>query len=478
MIRKQSDVFVCRLNSNISLNSKSLRYSTLTTISGSRWCTGNGNVLRCAVVSDELWSSEGGYCSLCLEHVIGCMMISIIRTHICLCSFGCAFDISVLDTISKNDTRQTDPQKAFCFFFNVSISTNRLMFWMPHVREPCTIVQTRALKKALVTTTRSGLTNKRKAHTKMRTLLLAFCSVVVPSWLTTTVQAEPSYLRAKEIMAASPPVVSTHFVLERSLQDTDVTNEEHEEGEEGEEHHDDEEEEHHDDEEHYEGDGHDHENEEFTTTTVSSSSASSFSEKPWGQAIGFSLLVNIATLTGLLVLIPTLLAGAFCSQWTRPTKENSERTHYILHIIIPSFACGALLATTVFLLLPEAMLLMATATGAFDHGNHRRRRDLQGEVENGESVLAWKFGTSLLGGYLIPVILGSIFPHEHQEDVPECPVCEERNKNAVQVAVVVDKSEMSTEAGATTRFCAEDGCCSLHSEHPHEEEGTTVLMYI
>ena len=294
--------------------------------------------------------------------------------------------------------------------------------------------------------------------TELLSLMLALCCSVL---VVCSVGAESSsFLRAREMKPASPPVVSTHLVFERSLQqDVDYTDHDH----------DNEDEDHTDeDQNYYEGDGHDLNGETLSTTTVSSSSSSiaNNTDKPWAKAIGFGLLINVATLIGLFVLIPTLLAGAFCSKWREPNKEH---THYILYTIIPSFACGALLATTVFLILPEALLLMAAATGVMGHdGEHRR---VSQQDENGETELAWKFGTSLLGGYLIPTVLGSIFPHAHVEDVPECPVCEERNREVAAVAVVVDKSEMSLGAGNTTRFCDQEGCCSLHSEHPKEEEG-------
>lgn len=230
---------------------------------------------------------------------------------------------------------------------------------------------------------------------------------------------------------------------------------------------------HEEDEDHHEGDGHDHgdhdHDEDLTTTTSAADSES----KPWGQAIGFALLVNLATLIGLLVLIPTIMAGAFCSKWKQPSQARSERLHYVLSNVIPSFACGALLATTVFLILPEAILLIASATGLMEHDH---RRQLQDEAhDSAETQLAWKFGASLLGGYLIPVILGSVFPHAHEADVvPECPVCKDNNAGedpvAAHVPVVVDKGEMSTTAG-TTQFCDKEGCSSLHSEHPIEEGG-------
>ena len=76
---------------------------------------------------------------------------------------------------------------------------------------------------------------------------------------------------------------------------------------------------------------------------------------------------------------------------------------YIFHIMIPSFACGALLAASLFLLIPEAIHLIS---GDSDDHDHRR-------LENNENQTAWKFGISVMGGYFIPFVFSGIFPHSH-----------------------------------------------------------------
>lgn len=188
--------------------------------------------------------------------------------------------------------------------------------------------------------------------------------------------------------------------------------------------------------------------------------------KPWGVAIGFALLVNVATLVGLVILIPALVAPTLC---TNPKYRMSTATkRFIFNTIIPSFACGALLATTVFLILPEAILLIGGATGLIEgHGDHEGHdhRALQEDAhDSAETQLAWKFGTSLLGGYLIPVILGSIFPHNHEaEEELQYP------EGGVESAIPVDRSEMSTVAEGTTELCDKEGCTSLHTTHPEED---------
>jgi hypothetical protein len=60
----------------------------------------------------------------------------------------------------------------------------------------------------------------------------------------------------------------------------------------------------------------------------------------------------------------------------------------IVRNYLPSFGAGALLATAVFLIIPEATLLL--------YGHKAHRRYLQEEEDKGENTMAWEFGTSFL----------------------------------------------------------------------------------
>lgn len=126
--------------------------------------------------------------------------------------------------------------------------------------------------------------------------------------------------------------------------------------------------------------------------------------KPWGSALLAAFLVNICTLVGVLFVVPVSLLRR---------KASQETVDCVLHLAIPSFACGALVATAVFLILPEAFHLISGGHGDHEdeHDDHRRR------LENSEQDVAWKFGASILGGYFLPFLLAGLFPnHPHSPD--------------------------------------------------------------
>mmetsp|Transcript_3287 Transcript_3287/g.3832 ORF Transcript_3287/g.3832 Transcript_3287/m.3832 type:complete len:426 (-) Transcript_3287:180-1457(-) len=159
--------------------------------------------------------------------------------------------------------------------------------------------------------------------------------------------------------------------------------------------------------------------------------------KPWGQVIGFSFVVNLATLSGVLLL-------AFPAIRKDLTNRNAVGNK-CLNIWVPAFAAGALFATVVFLILPETLPLIDAGLGASahddhddhgdeDHGNegHDRLRFLA-EEDHGEdhdehvefSVGAmWRFGAALMGGYMLPLLFAVLFPI-HSHSIPTVEAVEE-----------------------------------------------------
>ena len=140
-------------------------------------------------------------------------------------------------------------------------------------------------------------------------------------------------------------------------------------------------------------------------------------DKPWGEAIGAAFAVNAATLIGILGIVPAIFFGG--KNFNPNTKSN------VMNIVLPAFACGALIATALFLILPESVHLLEGGHGDHDDHGHRMLaeghddhddHDVHSEEEEGtpsEAEVAFKFGISILGGYFIPFVLSSLFPHGH-----------------------------------------------------------------
>jgi zinc transporter ZupT len=164
-------------------------------------------------------------------------------------------------------------------------------------------------------------------------------------------------------------------------------------------------------------------------------------EKPWGPALLAALLVNVASLIGIVIVFITAVTAGRKGSHTRDF-------HGLLHICLPSFASGALLATSVFLIIPEAIHLLEGSHDEEDeHGAHRFLEEEESGA--GESEVAWKFGAAVLGGYLLPAFIGSFFPHAHvvvksREDPPvvtAAPGHDEENSSEQKDETIAGSSE-------------------------------------
>ena len=177
-------------------------------------------------------------------------------------------------------------------------------------------------------------------------------------------------------------------------------------------------------------------------------------EKPWGKVIGFTLIVNLATLSGVIFLIPVISKKT--RAWVQSffwddvvPKEPTEKEEVggtFLDITIPSFASGALLGTAIFLVIPEAIYLIQTHVSEGDlHADEDGEIHHDGEEEPmarllqhtsnmvvdgmtrflnetdpeeeheehaGEILPAaiWRFGSALLGGFMLPMLFELLFP--------------------------------------------------------------------
>ena len=206
--------------------------------------------------------------------------------------------------------------------------------------------------------------------------------------------------------------------------------------------------------------GHDHGS---TATTISEGP-----QKPWGAVFLAALLVNLATLSGVVIFVFMVVIPRRIHAYRQKKKFEQRRregvvdesdddeappaswldTWRVTQLWIPAFAAGALLSTVVFLVIPEAILLLEG--GHEDHGdeggdgheghNHRLTQEVDDDHfgtssgtedahagEDNHGSTAWKLGVSILSGYLFPLLLSGIFPDPHVADHDDCSVCHERD---------------------------------------------------
>lgn len=182
---------------------------------------------------------------------------------------------------------------------------------------------------------------------------------------------------------------------------------------------------------------------DHTEHTTHSSSSSSSSSKPWGYVIGYTLLVNLVTFSGvILIALPSIRKDIKRKKMVKESMRLSalsnnnsddndggvvpcyeaqvqaQQDSKLLNLIIPSFATGALLSTVLFLILPEAIMSLNNAHNEYvaEHEEHEqgntRLLGHVGDIHEGEIDVStvWKFGTAVLAGYLLPVLF-EIFTH-------------------------------------------------------------------
>lgn len=135
------------------------------------------------------------------------------------------------------------------------------------------------------------------------------------------------------------------------------------------------------------------------------------------------------------MVVPAIRKGMLNRQSGEAVEPQSHGK--LINIVIPSFAVGALMATAMFLVFPEALHLIegAHADEAAEGDGHDHIRLLQEEHDhNEEGVAAAKLGCGMLGGFLLPVFLSIFFhrPEGDDEDGSAVPADEEECKSCVQ----------------------------------------------
>ena len=190
-------------------------------------------------------------------------------------------------------------------------------------------------------------------------------------------------------------------------------------------------------------------------------------DTPWAAALGGAVLVQLVTLSGLVVAAFTV----FCER--RPQKGSFMDRLY--HQWVPAFAGGALLATAVFLLVPEGFqLLMAAAAkssavhheeeeeegeehhdedGHEDHDHRWLEEEEHDHADDEDESYIWQFGVALLAGFLLPFLLAAMFPPPDPSNCEECQLHEK-----------LEEQQDTTTGRVTVDMNCEDGDC-CHKEH-------------
>jgi zinc transporter ZupT len=210
-----------------------------------------------------------------------------------------------------------------------------------------------------------------------------------------------------------------------------------------------------DDDDHNHDHDHDHDNET--------------KKKKWGEVIGLTLIVNLATLSGVLFFIPLLSRKArawvksVCWSDAVPTphppvapdqdEELARKTH-ILDLIVPSFASGALLATAVFLIIPEAIALIQSYVGGHEEEEAVRFLAIEGEVDaevhdehEGEITpdAIWRFGASLLAGFLLPLLIEAVAASFRHKDGDQCNTTDQTIKDDIEAKTTENPTPVETK---------------------------------
>jgi len=211
--------------------------------------------------------------------------------------------------------------------------------------------------------------------------------------------------------------------------------------------------------------GHDHGSHEGDDHGTSSTSlASSQGDKPWGEVILAALLINLVTLIGLLFLSGRWVASTFFGA----SLKGSDSKWKLTSNIIPSFATGALLATSLFLIVPESLLLITSdlSGGEDSHAGHGHRfLEEHEEHDDIESAVAWRFGISVLGGFILPVIFSLMFPRYHEQE--RCEACVENvheNDKELQERLSQDNSSEDKQSQDRTQDFSKEA--TLDEEEP------------
>jgi len=154
-------------------------------------------------------------------------------------------------------------------------------------------------------------------------------------------------------------------------------------------------------------------------------------EKPFFHVLLATLSINVISMVALLSLIPVLLGirwnffksvfwlatsyvqlhPEIASQFESLGISKSDTKHefnksteekvsakQLVDLFVPSFTCGIILSTALFLVMPEAIVFIQRGTSSEE-----------GEIEILPETMAG-FGVMVMAGFMLPLVLGALFP--------------------------------------------------------------------
>lgn len=240
----------------------------------------------------------------------------------------------------------------------------------------------------------------------------------------------------------------------------------------------------------------------------------STSSTPWGPAIGAAITVQLTTLSGIIIIAASVMYRRYYIK-SEDSKQFTNLVWTLQYLVVPSFAVGALLATAVFLIIPEALLLLqgeeAHSEDEHSEEEHRFRRKLavmmirslvegnetdhdhEGEEHaeeedehaeesasgsvNSENQVAWKFGAAFLGGFIFPILLGVIFPEpevlQAQLDADDVHGDETRKLTNEEQGIAHDATNAEDGREANTD---DDDVNVPSNEDPISEDGKATMV--
>ena len=214
--------------------------------------------------------------------------------------------------------------------------------------------------------------------------------------------------------------------------------------------------------------------------------------KPWGEVLGATIIVNLAALVGVIFLIPcvsksswkflahcknaSVIENSNLEDETMNTRDAGEiqqeeaaweaQIQKFIDIFIPPFAAGALLSTVVFMVIPESIMALQVAAmkkalpeskaDHFDYEIDSVHDNLIHDVNEGEEILkgaVWRFGVALLAGFMLPIMFEVLFPQKfehnrddscvHDDTVPVEPDAEITLKSSEELQVLGDHDDIN-----------------------------------